>query len=307
MNSHLRIVLLLLAVLAGSSPLFAQAGQSGLAFLKLGVTGRGVAMADAMAASVDGASSTYYNPAGLLGGDTVRSAEILFTHREWIQDTRMEFLAGSVSLSGENALGFAVTSTTVGDIEIRTRPGEAEGTFTARDFAGTISYARGLGDDLRLGASIKYLYEKILIDEASGIGVDLGAQYRTPIENLSVGAVIANLGGMSALRTESSRLPTLLRVGPAYSYQFGEGEYRALMAADLLHLFPEGKTYTNVGGEIDFDRVVAVRAGYQFGSEGRGLTAGFGVQYRIVGLQYAYAKLAEDLGNAHSFSVVLTF
>jgi hypothetical protein len=264
-------------------------------------------MADAMTASVEGASSTYYNPAGLAREDTARSTQILFTHRAWIEDTRVENLAGSVSLTGNQAVGFAVNSTTVGDIEIRTHPGEAEGTFTARNFAGTLSYARQAGDDIWLGASVKYLYEKILIDDASGIGIDLGVQYRTPLENLSIGAMIANLGGMDALRSESSRLPTLARVGPAYSYRFGEGKYQALMAVDLLHLFSEGKTYTNVGGEIDFNRVIAVQLGYQLGSEGRGLTAGFGVRYGIVGLQYAYAKLAEELGNAHSFSVLLTF
>jgi hypothetical protein len=296
---------LVLLLAAFPCKLFAQAGQSGLAFLKLGTAGRGVSMADAMAASVDGAAATYYNPAGMLGGEEARTAEVLFTHREWIEDTRVEYLAGSVRVGENHALGFAVNSTTVGSIDIRTGPGEATGSFTARNFAGGLSYARRVNDDLTVGASLKFLYEKILVDESSGYGIDIGAQYRTPVDHLTVGAEVANLGRMSSLRSESSTLPSLLRIGPAYSFPIGDGTYNGLLAADLLYVFPESKSYLNCGGEFGFGNVLAVRGGYQFGSEGRGLTAGFGVRYGFVGLQYAYARLSQDLGDAHSFSVLL--
>ena len=302
----LAYVTLFLLLAASPRSLFAQAGQSGLAFLKLGTAGRGVGMADAMAASVDGAAATYYNPAGMLGGEATRTTEVLFTHREWIEDTRVEDLAGSVRVGENDALGFAVNSTTVGNIDVRTGPGEPTGSFTARNFAGGLSYARRVNDDLTLGASLKYLYEKILVDESSGYGIDIGAQYRTPVEHLTVGAAVANLGRMNSLRFEGSTLPSLIRVGPAYSFPIGEGTYNCLLAADFLYIFPEARSYLNCGGEFKFNNVLAIRGGYQFGSQGRGLTAGFGVRYGFVGLEYAFAKLSQDLGNAHSFSVLFS-
>jgi hypothetical protein len=61
-----------------------------------------------------------------------------------------------------------------------------------------------------------------------------------------------------------------------------------------------------LGGEVEFERTVAIRAGYQFGSEGRGLTSGIGLRYGILRLDYAYAKLSEDLGNTHSFTLGIT-
>jgi hypothetical protein len=298
------LLLALTAVLHGGfTDARAQAGKAGMSFLKLGTSSRGIAMADAMAAAATGPASPSYNPAGLVTSDT--TLQILFTHREWIEDTRIEFLAGSVHLSRGQALGLAITSTTVPDIELRTRPGDPEGTFTARNFAAAGSYACRINEEVIVGASLKFLYEKILIDEASGIAVDLGARVATPIEHLIVGASLANLGSMSSLRNEATTLPALFRLGPAYSFDVGKGETRALTAADFLYIFPEKKTYLNWGGEVEFERTVMVRGGYQFGSEGRGLTAGMGLRYGIVRLDYAYARLSQDLGSAHSFTLGL--
>jgi hypothetical protein len=303
-----KLSLLSLALLLAAFPemAFPQAGQSGLAFLKLGTSGRGIGMADAMVASVDGAAATYYNPAGLAGSESNRKTEILFTHREWIEDTRVEYLAGRIPLGTDDALGVAFNSTTVGNIEIRTGPGEAAGSFTARNFSGGVSYGRRVTENVTIGGSLKYLYEKILVDEASGFGVDIGARVQTPVENLTVGAAMANMGRMNSLRNESTKLPSLLRIGPAYSFSFDEETYRGLVAADFLRVLPDQKNFLNCGGEFVFRNLVAVRTGYQFGSEGRGFTAGFGVQYGMVGIQYAFAKLSEDLGDAHTISLLLS-
>ncbi len=90
----------------------AEGGASGMAFLKLGISARGVAMADAMAASVTGASATYYNPAGLIpGGEVSETAEISLMHKEWIQNTRTEFLGAAVGLGTDNAIGFSLNTT----------------------------------------------------------------------------------------------------------------------------------------------------------------------------------------------------
>jgi hypothetical protein len=297
-----------LALLLAAFPLmaFSQAGQSGLAFLKLGTSGRGIGMADAMAAAVDGAASTYYNPAGLAGPESSQKTEIIFTHREWIEDTRVEYLAGRIPLGTDDAIGVAFNSTTVGNIEIRTGPGEAAGNFTARNFSGGLSYGRRVTENVTIGGSVKYLYEKILVDEASGFGVDIGARVQTPVENLAVGAAIVNLGRMNSLRNEGTKLPSQLRIGPAYSFSFDEGTYGGVVAADFLRVLPDKKNFVNCGGEFVFSKLIAVRTGYQFGSEGRGFTAGFGVQYGMAGIQYAYAKLSDDLGDAHAISLLLS-
>jgi len=288
------------------SLLFAQAGSSGMASLKMGVSGRGMAMGDAMSAAATGAAATYYNPAGLPRMDGA-SAQIMVMHKEWIQDTRTEFLGSSVLLGEESAIGIGLSTTTVSDIEIRTRPGESEGTFTAREYALGLSYAQAFGERLRAGVTARFLYQKIFVDEASGVSADIGAQYMTPLEHLTVGAVLANLGSMSTLRNERTTLPALLRVGPAYDVDLGLSQLDLLAAADLVHIFPEHRSYLNTGAEFVLNKVVAARVGYQFGSEGRGLTSGVGIYHGILQLDYAFTHAAQDLGNSHTISLAITF
>jgi hypothetical protein len=298
---------LLLALTLGPRPASGAAGQSGFSLLKLGISGEGVALADAMTASTRGAAGTMYNPAGILRGLLPESAaDIMVTHREWIQDTRLEYLAASVRFDAENALGLSLQSATVSDIEIRTRPGPSEGTFTARTFVLGLSYARAIEPDLRIGATVKMVYQKILVDDGAGFGVDIGAQYDTGLDGLSLGAAIANIGSGGTLRTEKTTLPALGRLGGAYRFAPMEDATVAFMG-DLVSVFPDKQTFVNLGGEVRFRQLVAVRGGYQLGSEGRGFSAGLGIAYGIVAVDYAYAPLSLDLGNTHTISVAVSF
>lgn len=286
----------------------AAAGGSGFSFLKLGTSARGTAMADAMSGSVRGAAATFYNPAGLIHpGVDGSSTEFMFMHKEWIQDTRMEFLGARIELGSGEAIGVSVNTTTVSDIEIRTRPGTPEGTFTARNFALGLSYAQSLSDAFSAGLTARFIYEKILVDEASGFAFDLGLQYTTPMEGLSIGAMVANLGGVSELRNERTKLPAMLRVGPSYSTPIDDISSTLTVSADFNQVFPDNLSLLNVGGELQFQNVFAVRAGYQFGSEGRGFSTGVGVIYKIFSLDYAYAPLSSDLGNTHSIALTVSF
>lgn len=287
--------------------LISYGGSSGLSFLKLGTSGRGVAMADAAVAHAAGPEATFYNPAGIFPAFPGGSAEVMVMHKEWIEDTRTDFLGATIALDESNALGLSVNSTTVSDIEVRTRPGPADGVFTARNYSLGLSYARVFSENLRVGITGKLLYEKILVDEASGLGLDIGVQYDPPIGNLSIGAAIANLGGMSNLRNEATSLPSLLRLGGAYTLPLEDLRSDLLVAADYLQLFNEGNSYASFGGEFTYDRTVAARLGYTAGSEGRKLSTGIGLMYGMFSLDYAFAPLAEDLGNTHTVSVGVRF
>lgn len=289
-------------------PVAAQAGKSGFALLKLGVSARGAAMADAMAAEASGAAAPYYNPAAMLNNSAPGStASIMLTHREWIEDTRVEFMGTTILLDEDNALGFAVTSTSVADIQIRTRPGEPEGTFTARNYALGASFARRFSEVLSFGLSAKFLYEKILIDEASGFGFDAGIHFKTPVERLTVGVALSNIGSVSDLRNEKTKLPSLIRSGAAYALDIPHVQSVLTLTSEVWNILPDGTTYGGIGGEWLFDHIVAARAGYHFGSESRKLTAGIGFRYSLLSLDYAYSPLADDLGNGHIISLTVSF
>ncbi len=284
--------------------LHAQAGKSGLSFLKLGVSAQGVSMGEAMSALADGAMATHYNPAGVFSRN-VSSAQILLMHKEWIQDVRSEFLGASISLSEASALGISINTTTVSDIEIRTRPGTPEGTFTSRDYSLGATYARSVSDELKIGITGKFLFEKIYVDEATGYAIDFGAQYVTPIENLNVGLSVQNLGSLSEMRTEKLKLPSLVRLGPAYTFSVEDITSNITLASDFLYIFPEKKSYLGVGGEVLFNGTVAARVGYQLGSNARGMSAGVGIRHGMFAVDYAFLPLTSDMGSGHTFSLAL--
>lgn len=295
---------LLCAVCLTAAPARAGAGASAFPLLKLGTSADGAALADATGARAAGATAPASNPAGLLAplrGNP--SAQIMLTHREWIQDTRIDHLAAAVRLGDAHALGFSLQNASVPDIEIRTRPGPADGTFSARAFTIGLSYAHTPAAGLRLGATARMLYQKILVDDAAGFGVDLGAQYETAIPGLTTGLVLANLGTGGTFRSETSTLPTLLRAGAAYATPLDD--WHPTLVADLVHVFPDSRSLLNLGAEVRFQDAFAARGGYQFGSEGRSFTAGIGLAQGILSLDYAYVPFSDDLGHTHTITLAV--
>jgi hypothetical protein len=299
------LALLLVAFPAGEA--LCQVGATGMAFLKLGTDARSAALSGATIAIASGAAATTQNPAGLaIAPDPWTSVDVLFTHREWIQDTRIEYLGVRVALDSSQAIGVSLSSLSTGDIEIRERPGPAQGTFAARNAAIGLSYARGFGA-LELGLTVKLLYEKILVDDATGFAVDIGGRWESSLPGLLVGAAIQHLGGMGALRDKATVLPMTLRAGPAYGIRWEQPRADVLIAGDVAYIPEEGEAYASLAGEFTYDRMASARVGYQFGSSGRGFSAGAGFRYGLFLLDYAYAPVASDLGNTHTISVGLTF
>ncbi|MDE3059096.1 MAG: PorV/PorQ family protein [Bacteroidota bacterium] len=277
--------------------------ETGLPFLKLGIGARSIAMGEAYAAIAEDASSMFYNPGALAFSP---SDEILLMHKQWILQTSTEYL-GSVFHSGELAFGVGINSTGVSAIEIREKPGPAEGTFSQENAAinGTISYR--ITPEFGIGASAKLLYEKIYVDEASGEAFDFGAFYKAG-SSLDFGASLSNIGSMNALRYEATTLPTMLRVGAAF-HDNVTNEITTVVDGDVMKVFKDDGTRIHLGGEASYDNIVAFRAGYQFGYDAKGFSAGFGVSAfgELVQFDYAYVPFTNDLGSTHTFSLTFRF
>lgn len=302
-------LLLLGSLLMAATPsAHAGAGTTGLAFLKLGVSARGVAMGDAMTGAVRGAAATFYNPAGLgLGTTPDKESEFLFAHKEWIQGTRMEFLGARLTLSEHQAFGVSVLTNTVSDIEIRVLPGESQGTFSSRDLGLGFTYCYEFEAGMRLGLTTRYLYEQILVDDAQGFGVDAGIQYDGLADGLTLGLAVANMGSMANFRSEPLKLPALIRAGGAFRFELPEARATGMLAGDVENVFAESQPLARIGAECGFANTFVVRAGYQFGSAGRGLSLGGGILYGLFGVDYGFSRLSNDLGNGHTIDLRVEF
>ena len=205
---------------------FAQsAGNTGMAFLKFGFGARNIAMGDAGSSASNDLSALYYNPSRLV---SFESNQAMFMHSEWIQDVTSE--VGGIKwnmFSLPWAVGFNVTS--VKDIEVRDKPGEAISSFNANYFFMSLSSGFSVVKDIDFGATVKYLYEGILNDESAGYGLDFGLNYFTPIKGLTASTVIRNIGSMNALYKVGSKLPLDFRLGGAYDYELPDAKFNFVL------------------------------------------------------------------------------
>jgi hypothetical protein len=295
----------LIIIFLTSAISFAQsAGNSGLSFLKFGFGARNIAMGDAGVAASNDLSALFYNPSRLV---STEMNEVMFMHNEWIQDVRSE--VGGIKWNMFKlpwAIGFNVTTT--GELEFHDEsPGEPISYFSWNYFFGSLSSGFTIIDDLDFGATIKYLYEGVINDEAAGFGFDFGLNYSTPIKGLTASTVIRNVGSMSELKVEKTKLPTEFRLGGAYNFGLKTsmldfiivGEFQKYLATEDIHLIG--------GGEIVYNETFAARVGYQSGYEARNFTGGVGIMWGNLRFDYAYMPLSQGLGSANLFSIQFKF
>ncbi len=295
---------LILIVLISASYIFSQsAGNTGLSFLKIGFGARNIAMGDAGSVIANDVTSINYNPAGLAG---IENTQLAFMHNSWIQDIRSEL--GAVKFNLFNlpfAVGFNVT--TIGDIPVRETAGEPLAFFNGNYFSGSVSTGFFLADDLSFGVTAKYLYEGLLNDESDGFAFDFGLKYKTAIEGLYASAVIKNLGSLSPLRIEKTKLPSEIRVGPAYQFSLPESKFDFILAAEFQKYLNTDDIHFNLGGEITYNKVIALRVGYQSSYISKGLTAGVGLSWGNLVFDYAITPFNLGLGSGHSISLSFSF
>ena len=275
----------------------AQGSSTGVSQLKLPVTARNASLAEALVAAQGDLSSTALNPANLA---TLKDLEIILSHTEWIQDIQSEHLTiGYPTRLGTFA--FSVSSTNTGNIEVREIPGPPLATFTARSASLQASYATALAPTIDAGISAKFLYDKLYVEEATGVALDAGLLYHPPVEGLVFGASVANAGTMNAYVQQSTDLPLLARVGGSFKTSYDDF---AFMLASQFTIEKRSQTdKLHFGFEASYKQRLALRLGYQSGYDSRSIAAGLGATYEWVNVDYAYVPFSLNLGNAHLFTI----
>jgi len=278
------------------------AGNTGLSFLKFGFGARNIAMGDVGNSAANDLTALHYNPARLSNTD---NNEVTFTHNAWVQDVNSEMFGIKTFLWDlPIAIGFNVTN--ISDIEVRLIPGEPISKFDANYFFGSLSTAYKIDEDFSVGLSLKYLYEGLLNDESTGFGVDLGGNYKLPFDGLSVSAVLRNLGSMNELRNQSTKLPSEIRIGPAYTFRLKDYKFDFIIAGEYQKYF-DADDHINFGAEILYNNIIALRGGYQTKYESRNFTTGFGLIWGNLKFDYSYIPFSLGIGSASLFSLSFKF
>lgn len=293
-----KIYVLLLLV----TNLFSQnAGNTGYSFLKIGSGAAETGLAEAVTSKLTTPFSLNYNPALIAHAEF---SSIGLMHNEWIQDLSTDFLVGNTKIFG---IPFFVTinSTKISDIEIRTKPGAAEGKFDAHYFYGGLGVGFKLFNDLSIGAQYKYLYENIYVDESNGYSLDFGLFKKNLIENIDAGLSIRNFGKVNFLSSESSKLPSELRFGLSYTGNLSVSNFNFYPSMDIQKYLDYKKLNFLFGFETSYNDLVRLRVGYNSARELNNFSIGLGLKYKSISFDYAFLPFKESFGNANLISIYI--
>lgn len=285
-----------------SSKLIAQ-NNTGFALLKIDVDARAAAMSGAYSALTKDASASYWNPAGLA---LAENPTITVMHNDWLWDFSHSFAAVQF-IKGDHNLALSFNYLQVSDIEIRGSVPtiEPSGKTEAFNLAIGLSYAFTYTEDWYIGLSLKYLFEKYYLVSAPGWAIDMGLIKKNLLENMDFGLTIQNIGKMSKLEKEATPLPLLLRAGFAYKIsQFFDDK---LTVAPELRWIKDEQSYLHFGADYKIVEYLSLRAGLHTGNDGMLWTAGVGINYDTLHLDYAYAPFENELGSSNRISVGFSF
>ncbi|MCL4540330.1 MAG: PorV/PorQ family protein [Bacteroidetes bacterium] len=283
-----------------TSSAFSQAGSAGFQILRLGYSARDLSLASSADAITNEPIAIYTNPAGLTSAEHSDGIglNVMLTHRTYIAGTTVDMFGTSFE-AGTMSFGTSLLLSNVPDMQIRTTPGDPQGTFSAKDFVFAAGAARRFGK-VDVGVSAMYLYEKLFVYESTGYAFNAGVKY-SPVENVELGVSAGNLGSSSAMISEKITLPVFLRLGGSYTKSIG-GNFDLTGFAGAA-TFKSGGITPAVGAELNYNNLIRFRAGYASGSEMTGFSFGAGVNYQFLRFDYSYVPMKLDFGNSQTFTL----
>lgn len=302
--------LFFLAVLvAAAAPTYAAtasgAGTTGAAFLEMGIGAKAAAMGEANTAWADDVYGMYFNPSGIA---TVRREEVGFAHSTLVQDLDYNYLGYVHPMGDASSLAISGIYVNLGSVERREivaggGPSGILGNASAYDLSFSLTYAKTLSQVVDLGGTIKVISETLDNFSANAVAVDLGAKWRPPVEGLTLGLSVLNLGSTLRFVSAGDELPISVRFGAGYrspSRRWGlNGDIVYVKNQDI-----EGK----IGGEWwVWDDHLALRAGANSANDaGSGFTVGAGFKWNDVLIDYSYVPFG-DLGDQNLISLSYQF
>ena len=317
MKNKLRNLIMGIAVLSLSGtavPLYAgrsEVGTSGAVFLKIAPGARPAGMGEAFAGVANDANAIFYNTAG---ATKLEKPEFTAQYGLWFQGINYNVIGFVCPTETMGSFGVGIISLSMSDIAKRTSDTvEPDGKFGAMDAAYYLSYARPIVSKLSVGVSLKFINQKIDTQSASAYAADAGVLWETPLNNLSAGLAIQNVGTPIKFNIEEDPLPLNVKAGVGYCWPIAA---RSELTVALDANYPrDNDLMVNVGTEyrqkFPKEIVGCLRAGYKTVAQEKlggnsGLTAGVGIAWRKFTVDFAWVPYGL-LGDTFRYSLNVKF
>jgi hypothetical protein len=274
-------------------------GTSGGLILTQGAGARAQSLAETGAGAAGTVDSLYWNPAGLasLGGLQAQATYML-----GLEESAYQQLLAAYPLAGVGTFGLGLSLQQGGNVELDQVDGSFATVQSQSDWAVSLGYGVQVAPGLRAGAAAKML-SSTLIEKytASAWAADLGLQVDAA-PGLSLGVAVQNIGTEITYESEGDPLPLTLRAGAAYSAKLAAAHELTLLADGLKA--NDRDFALHVGAEYAYAGLLAARLGYKAGYDLEGLTAGLGVRWSLLQLDYAFG-LVQELTSTHRITLLL--
>jgi len=297
MKKLLTITLLLLNLILNAQGI----ENSGLTFLRLGLSARQLALGNLGVSEAKETEAIFYNPSLLYDSS---GKYLSVSHHRIMQDVNSETVSSVFSIIGL-PIGIAINTTSIQNIEIRTKAGAPQGYFSAHYFFATIATGFKINKFVNVGFSVKYLYEGLFVDESTGYAVDIGINTTQLIKKLKIGFALKNLGSMNTLRAKPTKLPTSITFGASYLLNIPNFDFQILPIVGIEKLPNENVTHFTGGAEISYRNKLFFRLGYLTGYEAKSFSAGLGFNFSIFKFDYAFVPNKYNLGDSHFLTLTV--
>ena len=332
----------LLIVLLSASVSLAQTEDTkyGGSFLELGIGPRALGMGSAYVAQADDGSGFYWNPAGTaflsrpqvavmyadmfnsLENHSFASVSLPIFGNTVISASWIRLAVEDIPYYNSVNLGFSREQRYVDPLLRLTDPSTDSFSFTNNAYYLTVAKLSrwdidlgwdffDLPVDIGYGANFKMLNIKLYDQTASGIGLDAGVRLNMGLNNLfadenfgymSIGIGVFDLFDTSISWDNQSQHKD--QIERKWKYGFALMQPLPFMNSQLLVLYDIDTKYEgswHLGTEVMYQSIFALR----FGSNDGQFTAGAGLAYWKLKLDYAYQH--HDLGNSRRVGLAFIF
>lgn len=305
-----------------ASPLRAQVRNASEAvpFLKITPDARSAGMGETGTAFADGAFSFYHNAAAGLFSEA--KGELAYSYTPWMREqlsgSALHTVSGYWKISDKQGVFAGFRHFTAASTERMDEEGNAEGSFTPRDWALDFGYSRQLRKNLSLALTCRYIRSDMGTSggaEAAGAcAFDVGIYYRHGAAFLeralwAVGLQIADVGSRIKYAGTSYDLPARIKGGGALYLPFTD-VHRLRCGLEAGYQFrPSGSDAFSLsaGAEYLFFRYFALRGGYCWGDKNKGIrnsaTLGGGARWSRFAGDFSWSLGEKDSMTRNTYRI----
>jgi len=289
MKTKYILCVIMIALIAGPGAMAGnkqRIGQAGAPELLINPWAASTSWGEANVASVTGMDALYLN---IAGSALINKTILGYANSDWLVGTDISIQSiGLVQKIGDaGALGVYVQNMDIGEIETTTTesPEGGMGTFNPKYSTIGISYAKEFSNSIYGGVVLKIISGGISDLKTTGVAIDAGIQYVTGAQRqVHFGITLRNVGptmkytgdGMSFRgtvppngvdmtvehRSADFELPTQVKIGLAYDFNFGVGQRLTVAGAFTSNSFSRDQFH--FGLEYDFKNILQLRGGYVY-------------------------------------------